>query len=663
MKRCVIWILTFLLFNLNLHASERDIPEGSNQCLGYFCLDCLKFFKYRGMDEQWDEIGRYAPLIPLSKRKCERCELMKKNRNAIYAPYISEEYQLYFDFLKEHLLYCSQNPKCQCYWPETSAMATNISEEAYILFSDLFTNTALSIVVRDKNEQKKILALMPFDAEKFSHRGIVVTFISKAFFYSHYCRICRDLDKYSNLKFNDEEYGLIQDKLENILETLKKLYQELYKSCDAQHSSHTISQEREYISLFSSEENEHICDHVSTLLHNELQDSQTRASSHFRLQKSIATLQKQSERIDWIGSEMHLQKGILLNNCLLYADAINAFSEAIRANPFNHEAYIERAAAYFESNQLSLALQDYEQIKKITIRPPFQPDVFKSINLGNIKLYMPKNPTEFANGLLFGTIEGSHVSVNEFIPSLLDSCRGLLHGLWCFACSPIEIGKEMLSTAYTIGELVSGLSCHECLELVIPELKELSLNWNKLDEYTRGKKIGFIIGKYGVEIFAPAGAVKAVGKYRALKKANTMLTLECCATSQAKQVKILEESAKRAGIREALIAESAKTSKILIKNSNVKHHIMQKKHAWDKVVKLSGNVEEDFKTVVILLEKNDITNKAFIKGIPTSFPKPVPKIIRSDHERIIGDFIVEAVFETYMETGQIFLKDAWVKTK
>lgn len=53
---------------------------------------------------------------------------------------------------------------------------------------------------------------------------------------------------------------------------------------------------------------------------------------------------------------------------------------------------------------------------------------------------------------------------------------------------------------------------------------------------------------------------------------------------------------------------------------------MQEKHAWDKLLTLTGNIEEDFQKVIVLLEEHDITNPLFIKTTPVAFPKEMPKI-------------------------------------
>jgi hypothetical protein len=81
---------------------------------------------------------------------------------------------------------------------------------------------------------------------------------------------------------------------------------------------------------------------------------------------------------------------------------------------------------------------------------------------------------------------------------------------------------------------------------------------------------------------------------------------------------------------------------------------MQPKHAWDKVLKLSGNVEEDFKKVTLLLEKESIFSKeCFLRSKEFS----QGKIIRSDYQKTINGQKIQAVFETYVETNQIFLQD------
>ena len=357
-------------------------------------------------------------------------------------------------------------------------------------------------------------------------------------------------------------------------------------------------------------------------------------------------------------SDIFLEQGTLFNDLLLYKAAIEVLTQAIQFNTFNRYAYVERAMAYFETNQLSLALRDYKAAKILTVTPPFKP--CSHIEMKMAAIYIPENKTEFSRGLISGTVDGAKVSAVEFCPSIFSCCRGILNGLWAFVCTPIEVSQDMVNTAYDVGEFISNHNTEECFQCVVPELKELSLSWSKLNDYSRGQQIGYIIGKYGVDIFAPIGVLKGASKVRALKRANTMLTLENCAATEIKQVKILEESIKRGVLREGMIADSVKKGNILIKSSNVQYHVMQPKHAWDKVLKLSGNAVEDFKKVTLLLEEESIFSKeCFLRSKEFS----QGKIIRSDYQKTIGGHKIQAVFETYVETNQTFLQDAWVITK
>jgi phosphate-selective porin len=138
------------------------------------------------------------------------------------------------------------------------------------------------------------------------------------------------------------------------------------------------------------------------------------------------------------------------------------------------------------------------------------------------------------------------------------------------------------------------------------------------------------------------------------------MTLEACANSATKKMKIIQESAKRTLIREEIIKGASQAGEILVKNKNVCYHVMQAEHRWDKLIKLSGNAAEDFKKIKNLLKDNGILSE---KNFLRSKKFAQDKIIRSDYKMKINECEVQAVFETYVETNEVFLKDAWVITK
>lgn len=86
---------------------------------------------------------------------------------------------------------------------------------------------------------------------------------------------------------------------------------------------------------------------------------------------------------------------------------------------------------------------------------------------------------------------------------------------------------------------------------------------------------------------------------------------------------------------------------------------MQPKHAWDKLVKISGNIEEDCKKVVKLLEEN----KIFLEKYRLEPSRNYKNFIRYDHQMKINGHEVKVIFNKNLEIGEIFLNDAWVITK
>ena len=357
-----------------------------------------------------------------------------------------------------------------------------------------------------------------------------------------------------------------------------------------------------------------------------------------------------------VEAQAFLAKGLILNDLCLYQDAIASLTQSIKLNPFSQIVYVERMLAYFENNEIDLALKDYLEAKRLS-SPIFSPIMDYTTALTDS--YIMQSKVDFSRGLVSGTIDGAQLSMLELVPSIFSSCRGISHGLWAFACAPIEVTQELVNAAYAVGEFLQNHSAEECLQCVVPELRDLMLSWHHISDYSRGQKFGYIIGKYGIDIFAPIGILKGLGKLRALKRANAMYTLENCAISETRRAKILETSSKRAAMREISVVETFKKNKIFTRNSNTSHHVMQNKHAWDKVIKLSGNVEEDFKTVLILLEEQDITSHQYSKQIF----QVADGVVRREHQKTFLNQKIVVIFNEYTHTGEIFLNNAWVVTK
>jgi hypothetical protein len=653
------------------------------------------------------EVNRLLHLIPLIEYRCNDCA-----QNTIYTGYFDSCIGRYFYHFHHYLTnYCSTHTECHCYWPELSPLAAQINNLAYDLFEDLFFSTVLfkksfyengfcdnaegsRVKTEDYNYDPEgyddyydfgccntLERFFPaMHDQDFHHTAVIASFICHSFHYSDYLDVCRDLYSYCKRNYNEEDCIEIKHKMDDLLEKLAPPFLDLYNHCLAKHPNAHIKKERlivlsrlglfDYsffkilkldksqhfdfknaldnalVSNYFFNKNEILVNKISSFCPNLLNDNQINMDQCDYKKPNPILLE----------AEYLLSQGIILNNLLLHKEAIEALTKSIELDSYDKRALLERAAAYFETNQIELALKDYEAIKRLILPP------FKDGNhlIFEMEIYVPKNKIDFAEGLLSGIISGGKIGAEDFFPSLYSSIRGLQKAFWGMHLSPIETSKEIIDAAYAVGNFISSKTETECLECVIPELKELSLTWNEIGDKEKGRKIGFIIGKYGIDILIPCIAVKGVNTFKALKYANTMCTLECCAQSKLKQLKILEASSKHAALRETFIIESVKKGKILVKSSNVQYHVMQKKHAWDKLIKLTGMVEEDFRAVVLLLEDNCILSEKFVLA-SENFAQG--KIIRTDYKKMINGLEVRATFERYVETNQIFLKDAWVSTK
>lgn len=107
---------------------------------------------------------------------------------------------------------------------------------------------------------------------------------------------------------------------------------------------------------------------------------------------------------------------------------------------------------------------------------------------------------------------------------------------------------------------------------------------------------------------------------------------------------------------EVTLTSPIKPGKILVRNINTQIHIMQPKHNWDKLIDLTGNIEEDCKKVIKLMEDNQI----FLEKYRLERGRHYKNSIRYDHQMTINGFEVKANFNKNLVSEEIFLNDAWV---
>lgn len=343
--------------------------------------------------------------------------------------------------------------------------------------------------------------------------------------------------------------------------------------------------------------------------------------------------------------EALIGKGSGCNNYLLYEEALEPLNKAIKLDPNAKEAYKERAFSYFELNRLDLALNDYYQVVQPNKHNRYStaqslPIVFCSLN--------EPFSLDFAKGVLQGTLHGGTEGTFEFASSI----RGGLTFLWSFACSPYDVSKELMEALYDMGELIADGGFLYLIDASVPEVMECRKHWRTWSEHTKGQKIGFIVGKYGIMVFYEITTFKGgVYLFNKLKRANIMAILERYAAT--KSARILEESAKHAQKNSAIIKRAA-SGAIIPHNPNVLPHVFAKKHQWDKYFKVTGDYEKDFEKLAKFLQEENIflcrreENFLFVGGVTYKYTKT------------IGKETIVAIFEVNKRNVPL-LRNAWVQ--
>lgn len=352
--------------------------------------------------------------------------------------------------------------------------------------------------------------------------------------------------------------------------------------------------------------------------------------------------------------ETLISKGSGLNNFFLYEEALNYLNEAISLDPCSDEAYKERAFSYFELNRIDLALDDYYHVKKK--KPSYKKhNTFSFSPILNYSLTSyssnSKNATfrlDFAQGLLQGSLIGGREGTVEFISSV----RGGLTFLWSLACSPVDVPVELIEALYQFGELIADGNISYLLEAVVPEIFECKRYWHSWSNYTKGQKLGFIVGKYSVLVFYEITSFKGGAVlYNRLKRANIMAILE--RYSVTRSARILEESAHHAH-RSAATLRKVFAGSIIPHNPNVLPHIFTKKHRWDKFISITGDHRKDFEKLTEFLESHDILR------CPRELSYDYGGILTYKYTKEIGGDKIVALFEVNKDKIPL-LRNAWVE--
>lgn len=380
---------------------------------------------------------------------------------------------------------------------------------------------------------------------------------------------------------------------------------------------------------FSIEENARILGELlvyQNLDEQNYQEVQKAFSGNYLANIPIDTTKSFEENFHEVRGEYALQR-----EC--YEQALYDFNKIIETNPDNGSAYLSRASVYERIGDYPAAIEDYQQ-------------------------YQAKNTwdctTDFTVGFTKGLANGVKDAGVEFGGFIADCVT-----------HPIDTSANIWKSCTLLKDLVVTSNWDAISQILSPDAHKLITNWDALSMEERGELAGHAFGKHGGDFLIPGTTSKVVSAglsevkqlakvCKTLKNAEKTLALEGIAEEGVSIVKKGNSVIDR-------LCSPLKLDKFPVKGGNVRPHVLQEKHLWNNLVKITGNMDEDFNRVIKLLEESKITHQSPIRP-PRFFPQKskIKTHIRSDYKTKINGLTVQAVFETCIETGESFLQNAWV---
>jgi tetratricopeptide (TPR) repeat protein len=405
-------------------------------------------------------------------------------------------------FFQHYLQYCSENDDCDCYWPEYDLDAMTINNRVYSLLRGLVDDGVITHAFSTYWQASKIEfdyhGKVYTDLYYPNSHGMASSLTTYTFFYSQYHQMLLSVAEFidsNSITGNSKAL----DKLYTTLEELRKEFFTQYKMCIRDHPHPKIYYERGMLRMHSGRTEDALMD-INRLMRM--------ANSDRYKDRMILT------------TEMYQQEGEVYAELGNYDKAISSLTEAIRLDPNNRGAYFSRAQAYFERGEFEQSLNDYLNSKN-------QDNFFET------KL---KPSWEIKESLLKGLQEGGKEAALDFVPSLCSSVYGLCSSMWVFAQHPIDSTNQFVNVCYDLGNCINEFRKNVDLEEIESyplEIQRLYDQYDRLSEPEKGYLIGYIVGKYGVDIFAGGTTIKGIAYFKKLRNANRTCMLDTLKSSKA----------------------------------------------------------------------------------------------------------------------------------
>lgn len=452
------------------------------------CYDCkgVGFNLYRGYDSPTDLFDDFKELlnghVQSMRGYGEKCRNYSDHCESLcwYGGYFRLWNHQYLHFFKHYLQYCSENDDCQCYWPECDSDAMNINNRVYRLLKDLAEEGLITHEFSPHWQASKIgfdyyHGKVYTDLYYPNSHGMASSLTTYTFFYSQYHQMLLSIAEFIDSNSIKGDIDAI-DRIYALLERIRDLFTSQYNFCIRSHPHPKIYYERGMLRMHSGKIEDALMD-LNRLM---------RMANMDRYKGAMI-----------LTTEMYHQKGELYADLGNYDKAIISLSEAIRLDPNNRGAYFSRAQAYFERGEFEQSLDDYLKSKN---------------HSGALKAKL-KPSENVQQSILSGLQEGCTEAAIDFVPSLCNSVYGLCSSMWAFAQHPIDSTNQFVNACYDISNCINEFRKNVNLDEIESypiEIQRLYDQFDRLSEPEKGHLIGYIVGRYGVDIFAGGTALKSI---------------------------------------------------------------------------------------------------------------------------------------------------------
>ncbi len=409
--------------------------------------------------------------------------------------YFQNRTRLTIPHFRLYLEYLNENYGCNCYWPELNQLAYCAKYSNQQDFSFLLWNLPESY--------------SPYFDNSPGQGDLLAAHI---FFYSQTHNIMMDLAQKIEIYQPDTKVAThCLDQIYKKLRERRNLFYELYSNCLEKHPHPKIVYELGLIFMHAGNY-PMAFDYIEILLD---------------MQKTFGFE---------LTSEMYQQEAKVYAELGMYDKSIAALNKLIENEPYNQEAYFQRAVAYFEIGDFEHSVEDYMKYH------------IPGCTTGSL----PSN--EFIDAFTLAAISSSKESLKNFVPSLCNTIYGMGAALWTFGEHPVDTVNELAAISYEFGNEIYKLLKNidkEYLDQCDEKLRDFFLNFNQLDDKKKGEALGNFIGTYGVDFVTGILTTKGAHYASKLKRANQVCNLETYATSSKASQKAFKAAAAEINLQRA----------------------------------------------------------------------------------------------------------------